>query len=138
MNYIIRRTVIVFAFSAFAMSAQTVSGTLAGTITDATGASVPGVKVVAKNEETLAVREAESNAQGYYLLSFVPLGNYELTVTLKGFQTLVKKGVIVDLNRTTAADFVLKPAQVSETIEVRVRRLWPSGSRSEPTGGHSP
>ncbi|MGH9719269.1 MAG: carboxypeptidase regulatory-like domain-containing protein [Bryobacteraceae bacterium] len=118
MKQTISRSLILIVFSAIALNAQTVSGTLAGTIADATGASVPGAKIVARNEETLAVREAETNAQGYYLLPFMPLGNYEITVTLKGFQTLVKKGVIVDLNRTTSADFELRPAQVSETVEV--------------------
>jgi hypothetical protein len=118
MNQTICGAIILFAFSTLAMNAQTVSGTLAGSITDATGSSAPGVKLVVRNEETLAIRETETNAQGYYLLSFLPIGAYEITVALKGFQILVKKGVIVDLNRTTSADFVLKPAQVSETVEV--------------------
>src|SRR6188474_3512506 len=108
----------VVVFLASTAASQTVSGTLAGTIADATGSSAPGVKVVVKNQETLAVREAETNAQGYYLLSFLPIGSYELTVSLKGFETLVKKNVLVDLNRTTAADFVLKPASVAVTVEV--------------------
>jgi len=99
-------------------SAQTVSGTLAGTVADSTGAAVPGVEVTAKNEETLAVRVTQTNEQGYYLFSFAPIGRYEITVSLKGFQTIVKKGVQVDLNRTTSADFAMNPAQVAETVEV--------------------
>ncbi len=117
MRHVIRLALLALAL-AFAASAQTVSGTLSGAIADATGASVPNARIVAVNEETRAARESVTNAQGYYLFSFMPIGSYELTVTLKGFQTLVKKSVLVDLNRTTTADFVLRPAQVSETVEV--------------------
>lgn len=97
---------------------QTVAGTLSGRITDPTGAVIPGVTITAKNEQTGIVREAISNDQGYYLMSFLPIGQYELTVLLPGFQTVKKPGVSVELNTTTVANFVMSPAGVVESVQV--------------------
>ncbi len=105
--------------SAVPASAQTVTGTVSGHVNDKSGASVPSAKVVAKNEQTQAVRETTTNEEGYYLLSFMPIGAYQVTVAFKGFNTVEKKGVVVELNRTTVSDFVLEPASVSATVEVR-------------------
>ncbi len=105
--------------SAVPASAQTVTGTVSGHVNDKSGASVPSAKVVAKNEQTQAVRETTTNEEGYYLLSFMPIGTYQVTVAFKGFNTVEKKGVVVELNRTTVSDFVLEPASVSATVEVR-------------------
>src|SRR5258708_27647383 len=82
-----------------AVSAQTVSGTLAGHISDSTSAFIPNVAVSAKNAETDFVRQGVTNSEGYFSLPFLPVGTYELTVSLKGFQTSVKKDVTIDLNR---------------------------------------
>ena len=100
------------------ISGQTVSGTLAGHIADPSGAMIPDASVTAKSEQTGETREARTNGEGYYLLTFLPLGTYEVSVSLKGFQTVIKKGVVIDLNRTTEADFSLKPSTVSESVEV--------------------
>src|SRR5260370_21924743 len=100
------------------LSAQTVSGTLAGHINDSTGAFIPNVTVTAKNAETNLVREGVTNNEGYYALPFLPLGTYEVSASLKGFQPQVKKDVIIDLNRNTICDFAMKPSTVTESVEV--------------------
>jgi hypothetical protein len=101
-----------------AASAQTISGTLAGRVTDSTGAVIPSVTITARNQETDLVRQAPTNHEGYFSFSFVPLGSYELTASIKGFQRIVKKDVIVDLNRTTVSDFILAPSTVEAAVEV--------------------
>ena len=101
-----------------AVSAQTVSGTLAGHIADATGAVMPNVTVTARNEETGQTRTVTTNAEGYYLLTFMQVGSYEMSALSQGFQKVVKKGVVVDLNKTTASHFRLSPSAISESIEV--------------------
>jgi hypothetical protein len=53
-----------------AASAQTVSGTLAGRVTDSTGAVVPSVTITARSQETDLVREARSNDEGYFSFQF--------------------------------------------------------------------
>ncbi|MDX2153123.1 MAG: TonB-dependent receptor [Bryobacteraceae bacterium] len=111
-------TLVLAALTPLAGLSQTVSGTLAGTVTDSTGSVIPGVKVSAKNEQTGAVREATTNAEGYYLFSFTPLGSYQVTAAMGGFQTVEKTGVVVDLNKTTLSDFSLKPSAVTETVTI--------------------
>lgn len=110
-------TAIIFA-AALGTSAQTVSGTLSGHITDKSGAMVPQAKVTAKNEQTGAVREALSNNDGFYQFSFLPIGSYEVTAVLPGFGPVEKHGVQVDLNKTTVSDFVMAPSPVTSAVQV--------------------
>lgn len=98
--------------------AQTVTGTLSGRVTDATGGVVPGVKITVKNEDTGFTREATTNEEGYFLISFLPLGKYEVTTTMQGFSSVVKKGVLIELNKNTVSNFELKPSAVQSTVEV--------------------
>jgi hypothetical protein len=108
----------VVALSAAHVSAQTVTGTLSGHVVDSSGAVMPNVRVTAKNEQSGGVREATSNNEGYYLISFLPLGSYELTVVVPGFKTVEKKGLIIELNKNTVSDFTMQPSAVAATVEV--------------------
>lgn len=101
-----------------AVSAQTISGTLVGRVTDSTGAVIPDASVTAKNEQTDLIRNGRTNHEGYYSLNFLPLGSYEVSVASPGFQTVIKKGVVVDLNRNTVADFTVAPSAVAESVQV--------------------
>lgn len=98
--------------------AQTVTGTLSGRVTDRTGGVIPGVKVVIKSEQMGTVREVSSNEEGYYFAPFLNIGAYDVTVEYQGFQTVTKKGVLIELNRNTVSDFALEPASVAATVEV--------------------
>lgn len=100
------------------VAAQTVTGTLQGTVTDSSGGVLPGVTVIAKNEETGATREVVTNGVGFYSVPFVAIGRYTVTAKLDGFQTLVRDTVQVSLNSTRVANFELKPAGLAETVTV--------------------
>lgn len=97
---------------------QTVSGTLSGTVLDQSGAVIADAAVRAKDEATGAVRETKTNAEGFYTFAFMPLGSYEVTLSIPGFQQIVKSGVTVDLNKTTVSDFHVKPSSVTESVQV--------------------
>ncbi len=100
------------------VTAQTVTGTLQGTVTDSTGAVMPGVTIAIKNTETGATREIVTNEAGSYSAPFLPLGRYTVTARLSGFATTVRDSVDVGLNQTRVADFRLKPAGVTEVVTV--------------------
>lgn len=100
------------------LPAQTVTGTLSGHISDPSGATVPKVDVRAVNQNTGALREASSNDDGYFQINFLPVGSYDLTVKLTGFRTVNKKGVVVELNKTTVSDFKLEVATVETSVQV--------------------
>jgi hypothetical protein len=69
---------------AYAQIATTTS--LVGTVTDASGKTVPDARVTATNQGTSDKYTATTNEQGYYNFPFVSIGNYELTIEQPGFQ----------------------------------------------------
>jgi len=100
-------------------SAQTVTGTLQGTVKDQSGGVLPGTTVTARNRDTGQVRQTVTNGAGYYVLTFVPIGGYEVSAALAGFRTVVHQQVVITLNDTRVVDFELAPAPVAETVTVR-------------------
>lgn len=115
---ILLSTILMLSVAALYAPAQTVTGTLSGRITDPSGATAPKVKVKAVNENTGGVREATTNDDGYFQISFLPIGSYDVTVALSGFRTVEKKGVLIELNKNTVSDLALEVASVSSTVEV--------------------
>ncbi len=99
-------------------AAQTVTGTLDGHITDQGGAVVPQVQVTTKNLATGVERTTTTNDAGYYLMSFLPLGEYEITASATGFATVIAERVAVTLNKTTTANLSLKISAVKESVTV--------------------
>src|SRR5918911_461335 len=67
------------------------SGSINGTITDPNGDVVPGATVVARNVATTIETTRQTTEAGLYVISPLPPGNYTITVTLKGFQTLIQE-----------------------------------------------
>jgi outer membrane receptor protein involved in Fe transport len=110
---------VVVLFVPVASWAQTVTGTLQGTVKDASGGVLPGTLISARHRDTGLTREAAANAQGYYVLPYLPIGTYEVTATLAGFRTVVHEQVTIALNDTRVVDFNLAPATVRETVTVR-------------------
>jgi ribosomal protein S12 methylthiotransferase accessory factor YcaO len=98
--------------------AQTVTGTLQGTVTDMNGAVIPGAEVVLKNADTGQERTLKTNSDGFYVASFIPIGRYEVTVNQKGFTSLVKENIEVGLNQTRVVDITLNPVGVSAAVTV--------------------
>ena len=79
--------------SAVPLRAQSIYGTITGTVSDQSGAVVPGASVLLKNGATGEVRKSDTNNEGYFSYSSVPAGTYSLTVKLTGFQTAVTEGI---------------------------------------------
>src|SRR5208337_5247580 len=67
-------------------NAQSTSGRVRGTVTDASGGAVAGAKVTLVNVATNITREATTSATGEYLFLEVPVGSYEITVNQAGFK----------------------------------------------------
>src|SRR6266567_3414531 len=101
-----------------AASAQD-TATIVGSVTDSTGAVVPGAKVTLSNPERGFVRELESNSSGEYTAARIPIGNYVVTATASGFQKLVRSGIAVDAGQTQRIDMALTVGQVTQEVQVR-------------------
>ena len=78
-----------FAFAAFAQSDR---GTITGAVSDPTGAVIAGATIEARNTATDAVYPAASSATGNYTIAQLPVGTYELTVTVAGLQEVRPHG----------------------------------------------
>ena len=85
-----------------AASAQVATGTISGTVTDNTGAVLPGVSVVVQNQDTGISRTVLTNETGHYSAPTLGVGQYRLTVSLDGFQTLLSIGGSLDIFNNVA------------------------------------
>src|SRR5438105_15664121 len=86
---------------------QLSSGAVLGTVTDATGAVIPGVSIKVTNTATGLTRDAVTNESGNYRLDLLPLGDYQVEADLSGFRHEVRKGVGVGVDQRTRVDFKL-------------------------------
>src|ERR1700690_1035173 len=118
-----RIALILILLAAVSLSAQTFRGTILGTVTDPSGAVLPGAKVIVKNTGTGLERTTETSADGSYSLPELPIGTYSVTVTLSGFQTYVATGVTVDVATERRVDAGMKTGQVSTKVEVSADQL---------------
>src|SRR5260370_39569525 len=108
----------VLALAAIApLAAQTVTGTVEGRVTDPSGAVMPGAEISARNTETGLVRNTKTNPDGYYHLTFLPVGRYNISVVAKGFGRK-ERAVSVELNSTHALDFEMQPTSVTTQVTV--------------------
>jgi hypothetical protein len=112
----LRLFVVLILISASAF-AQTVTGTLQGTVTDKSGGGLPGVTVTVRNMETGLERVTTTNEKGSYSAAFLPVGRYRVEAELSGFGKATLQNVGVELNTTTVKNFAIAP-QVSETVTV--------------------
>ena len=97
--------------------AQTVTGTMRGSVSDRSGAVLPGVTVTIRNAETGLERVVVTDGQGSYNAPFLQIGRYNVQAELSGFGTMRRNDVRVDLNQTVVTDFILDPA-LTETVTV--------------------
>src|SRR5579862_253182 len=104
--------------SASPLRAQSIYGTIMGTVSDQSGAVVPGATVLLKNVGTEEVRKSETNNEGYFSYSSVLAGNYTLTVRLAGFQTVVTEGIQVTGASAQAFPFKLSVESAATKVEV--------------------
>ncbi len=97
---------------------QVDEGAITGTVTDSTGAVVPDAQVTLVNTDQGITLETKSSSSGGYTFSPVRIGNYEITVTAKGFTKTTQKNVHVNVAQVVQANISLKPGAATETVEV--------------------
>lgn len=112
---------LLFVFSlilAIPMSAQLTGGTLFGTVTDPSGATVPKAQVSVKNVATGVVKSATTNADGLYTAPNLLPGTYQLSVSSPGFSTQVLNGITITVGAQRIANVALKLGQVKQDVQV--------------------
>lgn len=98
--------------------AQVDTGSIQGTLTDKSGARVPGATVVLKNESTGFTQTVTSGQDGAYVFSPIRVGVYSVTVTAGGFEKMSQAHLEVAVQQHLVADFTLLTGAVSTTVFV--------------------
>lgn len=98
--------------------AQQTLGSIAGTVTDSSGAVVPKVAVTIRNVATNFTATAQTADGGFFNSADLPIGTYEVTFSRTGFQTAVHPQILVQGNRTTTVNARLQPGTVTSTVTV--------------------
>ena len=93
-------------------------GSISGTVADQSGAIVPGAAVELKNTANGVKQTTVSSGAGVYSFVSVNSGTYEITVSLKGFQTSVQKNVHVSVDQATSVNVTLPVGNVTEVVTV--------------------
>jgi outer membrane receptor protein involved in Fe transport len=103
--------------------AQTFRGSINGTVTDSSGAVVPGAKVTATDTATAAVRETVTSSGGEFTFSDLPQSTYTVKVQATGFQIIDVSGVQVQTGKVYTLPVKLSVAQQASTVEVSADAL---------------
>jgi Carboxypeptidase regulatory-like domain len=98
--------------------AQDFRGRINGTVTDNTGAILPGVTVTASSPALIQPQVQVTGADGTYRIIALPPGVYDLNFELAGFQTVKRENIRVVINQTLAVDQQLNVATLQETVTV--------------------
>ena len=98
--------------------AQLNTANISGNVTDQSGGAAPGASVVVRNVATGATRTLETNAAGRYEAIGMPVGGYEVEVSLPGFQKVVRSGITLTVGRNAVVDMVLQVGEVTQSITI--------------------
>src|SRR5690242_15627195 len=88
--------------------AQVNTGTISGTVVDSTGAVLPRTNIALLNEETGISRTVTADSAGHYSAIALSAGSYQVTVTQEGFQTEVRKGIVLTVGQEAIVDVAMQ------------------------------
>jgi len=98
--------------------AQSDRATLTGTVTDSSGAVIPGVSVTATNLETKLVTSATTNEVGLFRILNLTVGQYSVWFKKQGFKSVERTGVTLTISQVAEIDVTLQVGAVAQTVEV--------------------
>src|SRR5262245_51930793 len=94
------------------------AGSIEGTVTDETGAVLPGALVTIKNPATGVARETTTDGGGRFRAPLLPVGTYEVTTSLSGFATTHRSGLVLTIGEVLRVDLGMKVAGAQEEVTV--------------------
>src|SRR6185437_8214941 len=95
-----------------------VTGSINGTVADASGAAVPGATLTLTNTQTGDIRQLVSSAQGYFYFADLTRGEYTIKVTIKGFRELVIGPVVLTVGQQMTVHPTVEVGSAAQSVEV--------------------
>jgi len=102
---------------------QLYTGSIAGTVTDPSGAVIPGAHVVATDVNKGFAFRGTTDAAGHYLVRSIPPATYRVSAEASGFERELKDGVVITVNLNATVDFAMTVGTTGETVEVQARAV---------------
>lgn len=115
------RTVLLLSISCFlasALSSQTTTGRLFGSVHDSSGASINGATITVTDADHGVTRTAITDESGDYLVPNLPPGNYKIRSESKGFKAIERTNILLEVNKDLRIDFTLPPGSIIDTVTV--------------------
>jgi Carboxypeptidase regulatory-like domain len=109
-------SILVFAIAP--AGAQEVTAGVYGSVTDASGAVIPGAAISVRNVDTSRVYDTLADESGKFILTLLPIGNYEVTAEAAGFKKSVVTGVVLRVNDNRRITFTMELGQIAELVRV--------------------
>jgi hypothetical protein len=112
------------------MVGQTTTGQITGTVEDSTGAAISDATIVATNVDTHFARSVQSGGHGEYLITLLPIGNYEVNISRTGFQAVVEQAIKLDVNQSITISPKLKVGGSQSVVTVQAQNEQLNASSS--------
>ena len=98
--------------------AQSTNATISGVVVDPAGKVIPDAAIEIVNDATGVHYSSETNGTGIYTITILPPGQYRVQVSRVGFKTLIKPGIILNVQSALALNFTMPIGATSESITV--------------------
>jgi hypothetical protein len=120
---------------ATALSAQNVTGTILGTVSDSKGGFVPNVAVTITNaDQRIVVRTVSTDDHGQFVAPLLPVGRYNVAAEITGFKKAIQSGIVLNVDDRVAVNFSLEVGSVSESVSVEASALHVDTESATATG----
>src|SRR6266404_4480450 len=113
----------ILIFASLSLAQSQISGTISGTITDKTGGTIPDAKITIMNKATGQSQNATTNNAGYYVVTNLAPGTYDVTAEKGGFERCVETGVQLDPAASVQLACTMQMGQITQTVEVQAQAI---------------
>jgi len=117
------------------VSAQEISGSIVGTVSDSKGGVVPNARVsITNTDQQVVVRTLTTDGHGQYAAPLLPVGRYSVTVEIAGFKKVTQTDIVLNVSDKLAANFTLEVGAMTESVNVEANALQVDTQSATATG----